>query len=115
MEIIMFSKTLKKIKTFLAEESTLEERVESYNDDISHYRWLAIAFAISCSYTMICSFMFPTYIPAWFPFSESTWFALRNAWFIHLSLMLLNTCLWLRAVVKKNKLLKIVDLIVNKQ
>lgn len=106
MEIIMFSKTFQKIKTFLTEEDSVEEQIKSCKDNISHYRWLAIAFAISCSYTMICSFIFPTYIPAWFPFSDSTWFELRNAWFIHLSLMLLNTCLWLTAVVKKHKLLK---------
>lgn len=106
MEIIMFSKTFQKIKNFLTEEDSVEEQLQSCKDNISHYRWLAITFGVTFFYTIICSFMFPTYTPSWFPLSESSWMEVRNAWFTYLALGLVNAFFWLKTVIKKHKLLK---------
>ena len=86
----MLSKMFTKLKIFIFEESPVEEQLKSCKDDISHYRSLAITFGFLFSYTIICSFMYPTYTPSWFPLSESSWMAVRNAWFTYLALGLLN-------------------------
>lgn len=102
----MLSKMFIKLKMFLTDERTTEEKIKSCESDISNYRWMAIAFGISFLYTSICYFIFPTYIPEWFPFLDSTWISLRNSWVTHLVFMLVSVFLWISEIKNKKKLLK---------
>ncbi len=104
----MFSKIFIKLKNFLTDDRTIEEKIESCKDDISNDRFIAIMTGILFAYTCICSLMFPTYIPAWLPLSESSWIGLRDAWFMYLTLTVLYTVFWVKGLIKKHNLLKMI-------
>lgn len=104
MEIIMLMRMFEKMKLFLKDERTTEEKIISYQLNVSSYRSMSIAFAVVFLYTITCSLILPDYKPSWI--AEEIWFSLRNCWFMYLTLMISSLCWCLKAKISKDKLLK---------